>query len=482
MVDPSIPPIAHTGTAQVESPVISPFSLVGRGRMLFSSVLSVPIRWLKRVLSHPFFLDINVDEAEALHYQGTDRLVIRVLWGYFLALLLLVWLDAGVRLPDYYPSPFGWRAINSLEGSLALGLALFLTVGMVRLAGKLANHYLWRIMLTIVLTIYSYLFVFVSGGAIEMHFNFFIVMAFLVSYADWRLGWWVFFLTTIAHGVMDFFAPSWVYFYGRNDLAMPVHAIILLSMAVFTTILARNYRETVMALQMAKRRNDEFLAIASHELKTPLTSIKGYTQVLQHRLRLTPDKTASGYIHKINDQLNRIIGLVRDLLDVSKIQSGQVEFKSERISIDGLLLEAVEEVQGLSPNHTLRLEGRAYTAVIGDRTRLYQVLLNLLTNAVKYSPHHQLVIIRVIETRDRIVISVQDFGIGIAKKDQVRIFEPYFRSAESEREDLPGGLGMGLFICTEIIKRHHGKLWVESEEGQGSTFSFMLPLGREARV
>src|SRR5690606_35308589 len=122
-------------------------------------------------------------------------------------------------------------------------------------------------------------------------------------YADWRIGWFMFGAITIIHVIFNLFWPDTLYFYGRNDLSLLLHLPFMFIMAIFTTILCRSYRGSVAALVAAKNRNDEFLAIASHELKTPLTSMKGYTEMLQRKFKRASDTTSLGYIEKLDDQL-----------------------------------------------------------------------------------------------------------------------------------------------------------------------------------
>ena len=182
--------------------------------------------------------------------------------------------------------------------------------------------------------------------------------------------------------------------------------------------------------------------------------------------------------NKMDDQLNKIIGLVRDLLDISRIQSGQMQFNQEMVSIEALVEKAVEEVQALSRKHQIEVVGNQRVLVCGDRIRLSQLLVNLLSNAIKYSPEADKVVVTIKSARDRVVVEIQDFGIGISLTERQKVFEPYFRGRAQQREDVPGGLGMGLYICNEIIRRHNGRLWFESVPGEGSTFSFLLPLPR----
>jgi signal transduction histidine kinase len=264
--------------------------------------------------------------------------------------------------------------------------------------------------------------------------------------------------------------------YGYNLVSVPIDMLFLLLMAYFTTALCKNHRLSIENLVLTMQRNDQFLAIAAHELRTPLTSGKGYIDILERKLRRSSQTELLAYTEKLDGQVTKLSGLVRDLLDVSKIQAGQVAMHQERLSINSVVAQSVEEVQALAHHHKIIVTGWANTPVLGDPVRLCQVLVNLLSNAMKYSPASDRVMVRVSETRDKVIISVQDFGIGISTTERSSIFEPYFRSQNAEREDVPGGLGMGLYVAAEIVNRHGGRIWLDSQEGSGSTFSFLLPL------
>ena len=223
------------------------------------------------------------------------------------------------------------------------------------------------------------------------------------------------------------------------------------------------------------RRKDEFISMASHELKTPVTSLKGFLSLFQRRLATQDDEKALHYLARMDAQVQRLTKLVNDLLDVSKIQTGQLVYREECFDVDALVQEIVENVQGTTQTHHLLLEGQTQAEVFGDRDRIGQVLTNLLNNAIKYSPQADTVLVRVAKDHDQVVVSVQDFGIGIAKDHQNKIFERFCQVTDREEKTYPG-LGIGLYISCEIVKRHGGQLWVESKKGEGATFHFTLPL------
>jgi PAS domain S-box-containing protein len=223
------------------------------------------------------------------------------------------------------------------------------------------------------------------------------------------------------------------------------------------------------------QRKDEFISMASHELKTPVTSLKGFLNLLQRRLKTQEDEKALHYLMRMDAQVHKLIKLINDLLDLSKMQTGQLAYREEYFAMDALVQEVVENVQETTQIHSLLLEGQTGAEVFGDRDRIGQVLINLLNNAIKYSPQANRVLVRIAKEEQAISVSVQDFGIGIADEHQHKIFERFYQVTDAAEKTYPG-LGIGLYISCEIIKRHGGRLWVESQKGAGSTFHFSLPL------
>jgi signal transduction histidine kinase len=228
-----------------------------------------------------------------------------------------------------------------------------------------------------------------------------------------------------------------------------------------------------------ERLKDEFVAVASHELKTPITSVKAYARILDERLGRGKDKKAAQVAASIDTQTDKLTRFVDELLDVSRIESGNLVFYKSKFDLAGLLKRTVADFQHTSPTHQIiirgEIGGRQYIAA--DKNRLEQAILNLLTNAIKYSPKADKVVVKSSTNRDKVVVSVQDFGPGIPKKDLTRIFGRFYRTADShKRKQAVSGIGLGLYITSEIISQHGGKIWVESKLGEGSLFSFSLPL------
>jgi PAS domain S-box-containing protein len=226
-----------------------------------------------------------------------------------------------------------------------------------------------------------------------------------------------------------------------------------------------------------EKRRDEFISMASHELKTPVTSLIGYTQLLRNRFQKRGDEDSVYLLTRMDVQLHRLTKLINDLLDVPRAQAGQLAYREEQFDLLPLMQEVVGNMQEVTKSHRLILEGEGQVPapVYGDRDRLGQVLTNLLINAIKYSPHADQVYIRITTEPGRVIVSVQDFGIGIADAHHKHLFERFYRASDAEVNTYPG-LGIGLYISREIIKRHQGDIWFESRKGEGSTFSFALPL------
>ena len=226
-----------------------------------------------------------------------------------------------------------------------------------------------------------------------------------------------------------------------------------------------------------EKRRDEFVSTTSHELKTPITSQKAFGQLLEQLIDKKGYTELKPYIKKINQQTDKLTKLIEDLLELSRVQSGRLKMENKRFDFDALIHEIVETTQ-MTTKHTLTIKGSTRKKVKGDRERLGQVLSNLLSNAAKYSPKADEIIIILSSDRDKITVGVQDFGIGISSEYHTKIFEWFFRVTGEDEKTYPG-MGIGLHVSTEIIAHHHGKLWVESERYKGSTFYFTVPIEKE---
>ena len=273
-------------------------------------------------------------------------------------------------------------------------------------------------------------------------------------------------------GVLEFVTTESRKQFTKSDLTMAEELASRASLAVQNAVL---YQQAQRAVAL----RDDFMSVASHELKTPITSLKIFTQILRdHLVREGGDAKALVHIAKMDNQINKMVTLIYDLLDISRIQSGQMDFNLRKVSLDDLIKTVIDDLQPGIRSHKIILNGQSGSFIFADEDRIVQVVANLISNAVKYSPDADRVLVTVKKKKKNGVrISIRDFGIGISRNDQKKVFERFFRGG-SGGNTFPG-LGIGLYVSEQIVRRHNGKLWVESEEGKGSVFHFDLPL-REA--
>lgn len=228
----------------------------------------------------------------------------------------------------------------------------------------------------------------------------------------------------------------------------------------------------------AENKKDEFISIASHELKTPLTSVKGYMQLLDRSIDKGDVTTVKRHLQKAQTQLEKLNELIADLLDISKIESGKLKFNKKNFIMDELLDGVMEIIQQSNPEFKIIKNGSVAIPVYGDEMRIEQVIINFMTNAIKYSPGTNEIQINLLNENGRLYVGVRDFGIGIDEKQQQSVFEKFFRVEETAIQFQ--GLGIGLYISAEIIRRHGGEVGVKSTPGEGSEFYFYIPLTSES--
>jgi two-component system phosphate regulon sensor histidine kinase PhoR len=219
-------------------------------------------------------------------------------------------------------------------------------------------------------------------------------------------------------------------------------------------------------------KKDEFIGVASHELKTPLTSLKGYVQLVELQDNLS-DATKI-YVSKALTSINKLQHLIDELLDASKIKAGKLKFQKDDLNLTELIDICIENSTYMYPSFKIKKEVKDDIMVYANDERVEQVLMNLISNAVKYSPTKKEIIIRAGDDGRSAIVSVIDFGIGLLRSDQELIFQRFYRAKDHD-VTMPG-LGMGLYISSEIIKEHNGEMKVESKLNEGSKFSFSLPL------
>ena len=238
-----------------------------------------------------------------------------------------------------------------------------------------------------------------------------------------------------------------------------------------------NYRD-VTERRMLEKQKEQFIGIASHELKTPVTSIKGYVQILEQMFAATDNNDAVDMLRKMDNQINRLTNLIKDLLDVTQIGEGILKLKKDHFDINELIEEVTSEIQPTALKHTIIKELQPCNIIIADKEKIRQVLINLISNGIKYSPNADSIIIRSQSDAEAVIVSVEDFGIGMSEDTQLKIFNRFFRDKDPAITTFPG-LGLGLYIAAEIVKNHKGKIWVKSTKNIGSEFFFSLPAQKE---
>ncbi len=243
-------------------------------------------------------------------------------------------------------------------------------------------------------------------------------------------------------------------------------------------------RLRVEQLKELDRLKSQFMSIASHELKTPITSMSGFLQITLRRIKRRIESARPQSIDEqrglleqleiVQRQTAKLARLVDELLDVSRIQSGRIEFSVSEVDLVALAGEVAERMRLTSAEHKLRVQSEGSVMVEADRDHLEQVLNNLVGNAIKYSPSGGAVELRVRSSDGTALISVRDHGIGIPPEELQAVFGLFYRSPDRRARDV-GGMGLGLFISKQIVDRHGGRIWADSQAGQGTTFTVELP-------
>ncbi len=225
------------------------------------------------------------------------------------------------------------------------------------------------------------------------------------------------------------------------------------------------------------QQKDEFISVASHELKTPMTTLKASLQVLERMISMEKDSPlVPVFLNKANISLSKLSGLIDDLLNVSRLEKGQLVLKKSFFNVYDVVKENADNLQFVNKTiEAVTISGEQDVCIMADKYRIEQVLTNLLNNAVKYSPPPQRIYLTIeLCNTNSVKVSVQDFGIGIPAEKQEQLFDRYYRVDYSGNQY--SGLGLGLYISNEIIIKHNGQIGVESEFGKGSTFWFALPI------
>ncbi len=232
--------------------------------------------------------------------------------------------------------------------------------------------------------------------------------------------------------------------------------------------------QDITDLKQKEYVKEEFISIASHELKTPLTSLTLYLHTLQKLLDHKEYEMANRIVARVTEQTNRMSFLVNDMLDITKMKYGDSRVQKKRMLLEELVRETVSEVQATTSTHTIHIAGGAKGKIVGNKEKLRQAITNLLSNALKYSPNANRINVTIAQNQHGIKVCVTDYGIGIEEKEIKTIFKPFVRAQSHHKLHMPG-MGLGLYITQEIIRMHNGKLWVKSDsQKKQTTFCFLL--------
>ena len=235
----------------------------------------------------------------------------------------------------------------------------------------------------------------------------------------------------------------------------------------------------IQRLKEEEKRKEDFLKMVSHELKTPVTSIKGYVQLLLNLLEKNKIEVSGAIplkpsLERIDNQIVRLTRLISEILDLSRLEENKLELRKEVFDLNALVEQTVQDIKLTNTQHKMEIFHSHTARVYGDKDRIGQVLINFITNAIKYSPESQYIQIHVSRVgEDKVAVRVKDKGIGIDEKFHKNIFRRFYRIGV-ESEETYSGFGIGLYLANEIIDRHNGHIEVKSKKGEGSDFSFVL--------
>ncbi|MEO5681273.1 MAG: PAS domain-containing sensor histidine kinase [Chitinophagaceae bacterium] len=227
--------------------------------------------------------------------------------------------------------------------------------------------------------------------------------------------------------------------------------------------------------KLDEQRKNDFIGMVSHELKTPLTSLSGFIQISIAKLKDNEDLFLAGAMDKAYLQVKRMTNLINGFLNVSRLESSKLLLDKKTFDLGALIEEVISEIALTVSTNEFKLQLDNTIIVNADQEKIWSVVTNLISNAIKYSTQHKVVEINSNITNGKAQVSVRDYGIGLAPEDREKVFERYFRVQNNNTRHI-AGFGIGLYLSAEIIRRHDGEIWVESERSKGSTFYFTLPL------
>ncbi len=274
-------------------------------------------------------------------------------------------------------------------------------------------------------------------------------------------------------GVISFLSCSPGIIYSETDFNFGKNFSNRIALTLENTRLYEKVKKEIEERIEVDKKKDEFISIASHELKTPVTSLKAYTQILQSTFDESKNLQAVEMLSKMDKQIDKLTKLIVDLLDVTKIDKGEFIFEMEEFDFNEMVKEIAEEMQRITQSHKIILDLNKCDPVRADRNRIGQVIVNFISNAIKYSPGKDHIIVKTSCENYKVSLSVIDHGIGIPAEEHGNVFRRFFRVSGKNSYTFPG-MGLGLYISSEIIKRHQGRIFFESAEGKGSSFSFEI--------
>ncbi|MGJ1386846.1 ATP-binding protein [Sphingobacterium spiritivorum] len=239
---------------------------------------------------------------------------------------------------------------------------------------------------------------------------------------------------------------------------------------------------TGVVMDISKQKSEEqlkndFISIVSHELKTPLTSLMGYVQILQLILKDHEDERLTGILDRSKSQVSKMNSMISGFLNVSRFEDGNLYLEKQSFEINDMISEIISDVSLTHSAHRIEFEPTQSVVLYADRDKLGQVVNNLLSNAIKYAPQSKDIFVKCALNSGNLLVSVKDRGLGIQQEELERLFTRFYR-IENKQTKTISGFGIGLYLCAEIIKRHNGRIWAESEEGKGSVFHFTIPVAR----
>jgi two-component system sensor histidine kinase VicK len=223
-----------------------------------------------------------------------------------------------------------------------------------------------------------------------------------------------------------------------------------------------------------EQRKNDFIGMVSHELKTPLTSLSAIIQATGIKLKNNPEPFLAGAMERAKNQVKKMTKMIDGFLNVSRLESGKIVINKEQFNIDDVLEEIIKETE-LTTGIAIHFDACQPLTINADRDKITSVVANLLSNAVKYAPNSKIIDVKCATREDMVIVSIQDYGMGVKRQDRDKLFDRYYRVENNTTQNI-SGFGIGLYLSAEIIYRHGGKIWLESEYGFGSTFYFSLPL------